>query len=50
MLRFCSKEVVDCMTDPTCKRALDELQKVGLNDQVGAYRYAWPQHLLTCHG
>jgi len=38
MLRYCTKEVVACLTDPTCKRALEELEKVGLNDQVGSYR------------
>ena len=38
MLRYCTREVAACFANPSCRQALDELQRVGLNDQVGAYR------------
>ena len=38
MLGNCSKEVLDCVRDPTCKAALDCLQECGLNDQVCSYQ------------
>ena len=39
----CWKEVVDCIQDPTCKAALDCLDKCAANDQVCSYR------CITCH-
>ena len=38
MLRNCGSQVVDCVTDPRCKAALDCLEACGLNDQVCSYR------------
>ena len=35
MLTNCGREVLACVSDPTCKAALDCLTDCGLNDQVG---------------
>lgn len=34
MFTKCRKEVVACVSDPQCKKALDGLSACGLNDQV----------------
>lgn len=34
MVRNCRKEVLDCVTDPSCKAGLDCLQACGPTDQV----------------
>jgi hypothetical protein len=38
MARHCRTEVLDCVSDPRCKAALDCLTGCGLNDQVCSYR------------
>jgi len=38
MLTQCRQEIVDCVTDPTCKAGLDCLQGCAFNDQVCQYR------------
>ena len=38
MLTNCGREVIDCVSDPTCKAALDCLTDCGLNDQVCSYQ------------
>ena len=38
MARNCGSEVLACVNDPVCKRALDCLTDCGLNDQVCSYR------------
>lgn len=38
MARNCGSEVLACVSDPTCKAALDCLTACGLNDQVCSYR------------
>eukprot|EP00968_Pinguiococcus_pyrenoidosus_P014206 scaffold1291_cov256-Pinguiococcus_pyrenoidosus.AAC.2 len=43
MCRNCFKEVVDCLTDPTCKAAIECLDACAANDQVASYR------CITCN-
>lgn len=38
MLTKCPKEIFSCVTDPTCKTALDCLDSCAFNDQVCSYR------------
>lgn len=38
MCTKCGKQMASCLTDPTCKKALDCLNKCKSNDQVCAYR------------
>jgi len=38
MCSKCGKQMASCLTDPTCKKALDCLNKCKSNDQVCAYR------------
>lgn len=34
MLRYCGTPIINCVQNPTCKKALDALSSAGLNDQV----------------
>lgn len=34
MIRYCGKDIVGCVNDPTCKAALDCLNSCAFNDQV----------------
>ncbi|CAD7701109.1 unnamed protein product [Ostreobium quekettii] len=38
MVRNCRKPVLDCLRDPTCRKALGALNRCGTNDQVCSYR------------
>lgn len=37
MVRNCRQEVLDCVTDPSCKAGLDCLQACGPTDQVHSF-------------
>ncbi|KAJ9516112.1 hypothetical protein QJQ45_024542 [Haematococcus lacustris] len=47
MVRNCGRQILGCVTNPTCKAGLDCLQACGFNDQVCQYRcivsYETPQ-------
>jgi len=38
LLRNCRRPLFKCLGNPTCKKCVDELDKVGLRDQVRAYK------------